>query len=61
MSSVLKSVLGSLVSVESTIQYNTILFKVESMRSGCPVSRARGSCLKCSTSALLELLELYFR
>ena len=30
-----------------TIQYNTILFNVESMRSGCPVSRARGSCLKC--------------
>ena len=31
-----------------TIQYNFILFNVESMRSGCPVSRARGSCLKCS-------------
>ena len=35
----------------NTIQYNTntILFNVESMRSGCPVSRARDSCLKCST------------
>ena len=35
----------------NTIQYNTntILFNVESMRSGCPVSRARDSCLKCLT------------
>ena len=26
-----------------------ILFKLNSVRSGCPISRAQGSCIKCSS------------
>ena len=31
-----------------SIQFS-ILFKLNSVRSGCPISRARGSCIKCSS------------
>ena len=30
-------------------QIKLILFKLDSVRSGCPISRARGSCIKRSS------------
>ena len=31
------------------IKIKSILFKLDSVRSGCPISRARGSCIKRSS------------
>ena len=37
-------------SIESNqIKIKSILFKLDSVRSGCPISRARGSCIKRSS------------
>ena len=39
------------------IKIKSILFKLDSVRSGCPISRARGSCIKRSSFRI----ELEFR
>ena len=36
-------------STSSLNQIKSILFKLDSVRSGCPISRARGSCIKRSS------------
>ena len=38
----------SLTSTEIN-QFNQFLFKLDSVRSGCPISQARGSCIKRSS------------
>ena len=41
--------IGVHVMISKSNQIKSILFKLDSVRSGCPISRARGSCIKRSS------------
>ena len=49
--------IGVHVMISKSNQIKSILFKLDSVRSGCPISRARGSCIKRSSIRI----ELEFR